>query len=63
MIIFIKVIKAIELIFIIWSIKMKFCIDNKDANPILAKEGQICPTNPKTLNFGQKYNKNVKTAW
>ena len=25
-------------------------------NPILASEGQICPTNPKRLNFGQKYN-------
>ena len=24
-------------------------------NPILVREGQICPTKPKTLNFGQKY--------
>ena len=32
-------------------------------NPILAREGQICPTKPKTLNFGQKYNQFVKMAW
>ena len=31
-------------------------------NPILAREGQICPTKPKTWNFGQKYNTFVKTT-
>ena len=30
---------------------------NNFINPILAREGQVCPTKPKTLNFGQKYNK------
>ena len=31
-------------------------------NPFLAREGQIWPTKPKTLNFGQKYNWFFKTA-
>ena len=31
-------------------------------NPILASEGQICPTKPKTLKCGQKYTKFFKTA-
>ena len=26
-----------------------------DVNPILARGGQICPTKPENLNYGQKY--------
>ena len=31
-------------------------------NPILAREGQICHSKPKTLNFSQKYNQFFKRA-
>ena len=36
--------------------KLVNIIEYKYLNPIPAREGQICPTKPKTLNFGQKYN-------
>ena len=32
-------------------------------NPILAREGQICPTKPKKLNYDQEYDTFFKMFW
>ena len=34
----------------------------KFPNPIMTREGQICPTKPKTLKLSQEYNKFVKMS-